>query len=54
MAIKSLMGDAVRYNGEHSRDHFLTDTVAQFVEFVPVCPEVDIGLGTPREFTSSR
>lgn len=44
-----LMGDAVRYNGGHARDHFLTDTVARFVEFVPVCPEVDIGLGTPRE-----
>lgn len=43
-----LLGQEVRYNGGHKRDSFLTDTFGQFVEWVPVCPEVEIGMGTPR------
>ncbi|MBS3763889.1 MAG: DUF1722 domain-containing protein [Planctomycetes bacterium] len=44
-----LLGEPVRYNGQHQRDRFLTDTVGQFVEWVPVCPEVECGLSVPRE-----
>jgi uncharacterized protein YbgA (DUF1722 family)/uncharacterized protein YbbK (DUF523 family) len=44
-----LLGEAVRFDGGHKRDHFLTDTFGRFVEWVPVCPEVECGLGTPRE-----
>ncbi len=44
-----LLGEKVRYDGQHSQDHFLTDTFGRFVEWVPVCPEVECGLGTPRE-----
>lgn len=44
-----LLGDEVRFDGGHKHERFLTGTVAQFVTFVPVCPEVDIGLGVPRE-----
>jgi uncharacterized protein YbbK (DUF523 family) len=44
-----LLGDEVRYDGGHKRDVFLTDVLAPFVEWVPVCPEVEAGLGTPRE-----
>jgi len=44
-----LLGDEVRYDGGHKRDSFLTDTLGRFVEFVPVCPEVEAGFGTPRE-----
>ncbi len=44
-----LLGESVRYDGGHKRDHFLTDVLAPFVEWVPVCPEVEAGLGTPRE-----
>jgi uncharacterized protein YbgA (DUF1722 family)/uncharacterized protein YbbK (DUF523 family) len=44
-----LLGEMVRYDGGHKRDPFLTDTLARFVEWVPVCPEVECGLGTPRE-----
>jgi uncharacterized protein YbgA (DUF1722 family)/uncharacterized protein YbbK (DUF523 family) len=43
-----LLGEEVRYNGGHKRDSFLTDTFGQFVEWVPVCPEVELGMGTPR------
>jgi uncharacterized protein YbgA (DUF1722 family)/uncharacterized protein YbbK (DUF523 family) len=44
-----LLGDAVRFDGGHKRDAFLTETFAPFVEWVPVCPEVEAGFGTPRE-----
>jgi uncharacterized protein YbbK (DUF523 family) len=44
-----LLGDEVRYDGGHKRDVFLTDVLAPFVEWMPVCPEVEAGLGTPRE-----
>jgi uncharacterized protein YbgA (DUF1722 family)/uncharacterized protein YbbK (DUF523 family) len=44
-----LLGENVRYNGGHARDRFLTDTFGEFVEWVPVCPEVECGLPVPRE-----
>ena len=44
-----LLGDEVRYDGGHKRDAFLTTVLGPFVEFVKVCPEVEIGMGTPRE-----
>jgi len=44
-----LLGEAVRFDGGHKRDEFLTGTFGSFVEWVPVCPEVECGLGTPRE-----
>jgi len=44
-----LLGQEVRYDGGHKRDPFLTDTLGPFVEWVPVCPEVELGLGIPRE-----
>jgi len=43
-----LLGEPVRYDGGHKRDRYLTDTIGEMVEFVPVCPEVELGLGTPR------
>jgi uncharacterized protein YbgA (DUF1722 family)/uncharacterized protein YbbK (DUF523 family) len=43
-----LLGENVRYDGGHKHDHFLTETVGKFVEFVGVCPEVEMGLGVPR------
>ncbi|MGB3209540.1 MAG: DUF523 and DUF1722 domain-containing protein [Desulforhopalus sp.] len=44
-----LLGNNVRYDGGHQHDRFLTDTLGQYVEYVPVCPEVECGLPTPRE-----
>ena len=44
-----LLGQKVRYDGGHKRDAFLSDLLARFVEFVPVCPEMELGLGAPRE-----
>ncbi len=44
-----LLGENVRYDGGHKRDPFLTETLGKFVDYVPVCPEVECGLGVPRE-----
>jgi uncharacterized protein YbgA (DUF1722 family)/uncharacterized protein YbbK (DUF523 family) len=44
-----LLGENVRFDGGHKLDRFLTGTLGQFVEYVPVCPEVECGLGIPRE-----
>jgi uncharacterized protein YbgA (DUF1722 family)/uncharacterized protein YbbK (DUF523 family) len=44
-----LLGEKVRYDGGHKRDAFLADTLGRFVEYVPVCPEAECGLGVPRE-----
>jgi uncharacterized protein YbgA (DUF1722 family)/uncharacterized protein YbbK (DUF523 family) len=44
-----LLGEEVRYNGGHKLDTLITETLGRFCEWVPVCPEVEMGLGTPRE-----
>lgn len=44
-----LLGQPVRYDGGHKLDRFIVDTLGKFVEFVPVCPEVECGLPVPRE-----
>jgi uncharacterized protein YbgA (DUF1722 family)/uncharacterized protein YbbK (DUF523 family) len=44
-----LLGEPVRYDGGHKLDRFLTDTFGKYVEYVPVCPEVESGLPIPRE-----
>jgi uncharacterized protein YbgA (DUF1722 family)/uncharacterized protein YbbK (DUF523 family) len=43
-----LLGEQVRYDGGHKRDAYLVDTLGHYLEWVPVCPEVEMGLGTPR------
>jgi uncharacterized protein YbbK (DUF523 family) len=44
-----LLGHEVRWNGGHKRDPLITETLARWFTWVPVCPEEEIGLGTPRE-----
>ncbi len=44
-----LLGEKVRYDGGHKLDESLRDTLGQSVEWVPVCPEFELGLGVPRE-----
>lgn len=44
-----LLGLEVRFDGGHKRDRRVTDTLAHHFELVPVCPEVEVGMGTPRE-----
>ena len=44
-----LLGEEVRFDGGHKRDSFLLEKLGSMVEWVSVCPEVEVGLGTPRE-----
>jgi uncharacterized protein YbgA (DUF1722 family)/uncharacterized protein YbbK (DUF523 family) len=44
-----LLGQQVRYDGGHKLDRYLVDTLGRYVEWVPVCPEVEVGLPIPRE-----
>jgi len=44
-----LLGELVRYDGQHQRNRFICEELARYVEFIPVCPEVECGLPVPRE-----
>ena len=44
-----LLGEKVRYDAGHQLDRYITDTLGQYFEWVPVCPEVEYGLPVPRE-----
>ena len=46
---RCLLGDEVRYDGTHRRDATVIALLDAHVEWVPVCPEVEVGMGTPRE-----
>ena len=46
---RCLLGENVRYDGGHKLDHYLVHTLGKYVEWVPVCPEVEYGLPVPRE-----
>jgi uncharacterized protein YbgA (DUF1722 family)/uncharacterized protein YbbK (DUF523 family) len=46
---RCLLGDEVRFDGGHKQNEFLKEVLGRYVEWVPVCPEVEAGLGTPRE-----
>jgi uncharacterized protein YbgA (DUF1722 family)/uncharacterized protein YbbK (DUF523 family) len=44
-----LLGQKVRFDGGHKHDRYITDVLGSYFGFVPVCPEVEIGMGVPRE-----
>jgi uncharacterized protein YbbK (DUF523 family) len=44
-----LLGQKVRFDAGHKRDYFLNKVLGSFVEWIPVCPEIDVGMGVPRE-----
>lgn len=44
-----LLGEKVRYDGGHKHDRYITDVLGRYLEFVPVCPEVEAGFPVPRE-----
>lgn len=44
-----LLGQQVRWDGGHKRDRYLTDILGEYFRFVPVCPELEVGMGVPRE-----
>lgn len=44
-----LLGKAVRHDGSHRRNSFINDTLADHVEIASLCPELELGLGVPRD-----
>ena len=44
-----LLGDEVRYDGGHQKDAYITGVLARHFTWVPVCPEMEVGMGVPRE-----
>ena len=44
-----LLGDKVRYDGGHKRNSYIEKTLGEYFQFIRFCPELDIGLGVPRE-----
>ena len=44
-----LLGQKVRFDGGHKRDRYITDVLGEYFRFVPVCPELEVGMGLPRE-----
>ena len=44
-----LLGNKVRHDGGHKHDPYITQTLGRHVEWVPVCPELEVGMGVPRE-----
>ena len=45
---RCLLGEKVRFDGGHKHDRYITGTLGQYFDFVPVCPETECGLGIPR------
>ncbi|MHC8368517.1 YbgA family protein [Pseudomonas sp. ZT5P21] len=44
-----LMGAEVRFNGGHKESRLCSQTLTGYFDFIPICPEVAIGLGIPRQ-----
>ena len=44
-----LLAKQVRYDGGHKHDSFITGTLGKVFEFRSFCPELEIGLGVPRD-----
>ena len=43
-----LLGEKVRYNGDHKRHWYINEILGQYFDYVPFCPEVEVGMGVPR------
>jgi len=43
-----LLGAEVRFDGGHKRDRYLTDVLGENVVWMPLCPELEAGMGNPR------
>jgi uncharacterized protein YbbK (DUF523 family)/uncharacterized protein YbgA (DUF1722 family) len=44
-----LLGERVRYDGGHKANLYVLDVITPHFELIPVCPEVEAGMGVPRE-----
>ena len=44
-----LLGEEVRWDGDHKHDQYVRDVLGSYFDYVSICPEVDVGMGVPRE-----
>ena len=44
-----LLGERVRFDSGHKNHSYISQTLSEYFDFRPFCPEVSIGLGIPRE-----
>ena len=44
-----LVGEKVRWNGDHKQNHFVREILSDYFNYVSVCPEMEVGMGVPRE-----
>ena len=44
-----LVGEKVRWNGDHKQDKYVRQVLSKYFEYTPVCPEMEVGMGVPRE-----
>ena len=44
-----LLGEKVRFDAGHKKDRYITDILGKYFQWVPVCPELEVGMGVPRE-----
>ena len=44
-----LLGEKVRWNGDHKQDLYVRHVLGNYFEYVSVCPEMEVGMGVPRE-----
>ena len=44
-----LLGEKVRWNGDHKQNHYVRGILANYLEYVSICPEIEVGMGVPRE-----
>ena len=44
-----MIGEKVRWNGDHKQDRYVREILSRYFEYIPVCPEVEVGMGVPRE-----
>lgn len=44
-----LIGEKVRWNGDHKQDRYVRQILGNYFEYIPVCPEMEVGMGVPRE-----
>ena len=44
-----LLGEEVRWDADHKHDQYVRDVLGSYFDYVSICPEVDVGMGVPRE-----
>ncbi|NRA46157.1 MAG: DUF1722 domain-containing protein [Oligoflexales bacterium] len=44
-----LLGQKVRFDGQHKYHWYINEILGKYFEYVPICPEAEVGMGIPRK-----